>query len=194
MARRTNHRTNGHGSGYAGPKDRANGSCHHKAANGHGPASTEQGGISAHGDRAASDDARGTFVAGNANSSAADTNRAPYADAAPPSAPKRGRKRGKKEPKPEKEKKPGAKPKIVPTPGPTDFAAMQDSQAYANAVAAQVNLVALNSRLLQSGDEKIAKASLDRILEMKFGKIGASVTAIDEPVGVDLTGIPRPLR
>jgi hypothetical protein len=70
---------------------------------------------------------------------------------------------------------------------------MQDSQAYANAVAAQVDLVALNSRLLQSGDEKIAKASLDRLLEMKFGKIGTSTAVIDEPT-VDLTGIPRPLR
>jgi hypothetical protein len=133
-------------------------------------------------------------VVGNANSSAADTNREPYADAAPPSAPKRNGKRGRKESKPGKKEKSDAKSKIVPTPGPTDFAAMQDSQAYANAVASQVDLVALNSRLLQSGDEKIAKASLDRLLEMKFGKTGTSATVIDEPTGVDMTGIPRPLR
>jgi hypothetical protein len=79
-------------------------------------------------------------------------------------------------------------------PGPTDRTAMQDGQAYADTVADLVDLVAASKRLLQSTDEKIAKAELDRIREMKFGKVSASVAAVEEPGGVDLTGIPRPLR
>jgi hypothetical protein len=71
---------------------------------------------------------------------------------------------------------------------------MQDGSSYANAVAARVDLVGLSARLLQSTDEKIAKAELDKVREMKFGKVGTNTTTIEESITVDWTGVPRPPR
>ncbi len=62
----------------------------------------------------------------------------------------------------------------VRLPGPTDYEAMQDAGAYVNAVAERVDLVAASVRLVQSTDAKIAKSELDRLRDMKFGKVGAS--------------------
>jgi len=80
----------------------------------------------------------------------------------------------------------------VHLPGPTDYDAMQDAGAYVNAVAERVDLVAASVRLVQSGDEKIAKSELDRLRDMKFGKVGPPV--VDEPTYVDFGDLPRPPR
>jgi len=63
----------------------------------------------------------------------------------------------------------------------TDFAAMQDDSAYVDAVAARVDLVAASVRLVSSTDEKIAKGELDRLREMKFGKVGPAANSPDAP-------------
>jgi hypothetical protein len=80
----------------------------------------------------------------------------------------------------------------VHLPGPTDYDAMQDAGAYVNAVAERVDLVAASARLVQSGDEKIAKSELDRLRDMKFGKVGPA--AVEEPTRLDLGDLPRPQR
>src|SRR5260370_38389867 len=54
----------------------------------------------------------------------------------------------------------------------TDFAAMQDGSAYVDAVAARVDVVAASVRLVSSDDEKIATGEVDRLRELKFGKVG----------------------
>jgi hypothetical protein len=79
--------------------------------------------------------------------------------------------------------------KSVQFPGPTDSEAMQDAGAYVNAVAERVDLVAASVRLVQSTDEKIAKSELDRLREMKFGKVGPA--AAEEPPRLDFSNWPR---
>lgn len=69
---------------------------------------------------------------------------------------------------------------------------MQDAGAYVNAVAERVDLVAASVRLVQSTDEKIAKSELDRLRDMKFGKVGAA--GIEEVPRVEAGDIPRPVR
>jgi hypothetical protein len=69
---------------------------------------------------------------------------------------------------------------------------MQVAGAYVNAVAERVDLVAASVRLVQAGDEKIAKAELDRLRDMKFGKVGAAM--LEEPMRVDFGDLPRPER
>jgi len=76
--------------------------------------------------------------------------------------------------------------------GPTDFAAMQDGAAYVNSVASRVDLVGASIRLVGSKDQKIAKAELDRLREMKFGK--GPVTVIEEVPRLEPGDIPRPAR
>jgi hypothetical protein len=159
-----NHRA---ATGHDGPAQRANGrrangNGEAKPPNGHATISLERGGISARGEHAASDDECGTFASGSANSSATRANREPSADAAPAS------RSGKKEP--------------IEFPGPTDFTAMQDGQAFARTVGEEVDLVAVSASLLQSGDEKIRKAELDKIREMIFGKVGTSGATAEGPV------------
>ena len=80
----------------------------------------------------------------------------------------------------------------VHLPGPTAYEAMQDGAAYVNAVAERVDLVAASVRLVQSTDEKIAKSELDRLREMKFGKVGAAVA--EDPPRLDFGDWPRPQR
>lgn len=58
---------------------------------------------------------------------------------------------------------------------------MQDGAAYVDAVAVRVNLVAASARLLRSGDDKVAKAELDRLRDMKFGKVGPAANVPDAP-------------
>lgn len=166
--RKTQRKTNGH----AGTRDRVNG---------HAPASTERGGISLRGDRAASDDASGASAANAAiSATAAGTDREAYAEVAPPTLP------GKNEKGAETETQ------RVHFPGPTDQEAMQDAGAYVNAVAERVDLVAASVRLVESKDEKIAKSELDRLREMKFGKVGPA--AVEEQVHLDFGDLPRPQR
>ncbi len=147
----------------------------HGRANGHATASTERGGVPVRRDRAASDDASGASAARAASpANAPGTVRKAYADAAPPHSGKKHRKMKKKnqqngQPKDQKD----ATLKKFLLAGPTDFAAMQDGAAYVNSVASRVDLVGASVRLVGSEDEKIAKAELDRLREMKFGKVAA---------------------
>jgi len=160
-------KTNGH----AGPHDRTNG---------HAPASSDRGGIAAHGNHAASDDASGVSVASAMISAAAGTARDAHPHAAPP------------RPAGNNGKSDQIGTQEVHLPGPTDYEAMQDAGAYVNAVAERVDLVAASVRLVQSGDEKIAKSELDRLRDMKFGKVGAA--GIEEVPRVEAGDIPRPVR
>jgi|GEM_PF-5043196 len=75
---------------------------------------------------------------------------------------------------------------------PTDPAALLDGPSYVRAVASQVDLVAASAKLVISTDEKIAKAELDRLRELIFGKGGPPPT--DETLRIDWTGFPRPDR
>src|SRR5205085_3617073 len=75
---------------------------------------------------------------------------------------------------------------------PTDPAALMDGPSYVKCVARQVDLVAISARLLLSTDEKIAKAELDRLCELTFGKGGPPPT--DDVLRIDWTGMPRPDR
>ena len=75
---------------------------------------------------------------------------------------------------------------------PTDPAALLDGPSYVRAVASQVDLVAASAKLVVSSDEKIAKAELDRLRELIFGKGGPPPT--DETLRIDWTGFPRPDR
>src|SRR5260370_38106826 len=79
--------------GHAGPHGRDNAAAGRIAANGHGPASTERGGIPVHRDQAASDDAGGASVASAATSAAAGADREAGAEATPP--PPNGAPRGR---------------------------------------------------------------------------------------------------
>jgi hypothetical protein len=69
---------------------------------------------------------------------------------------------------------------------------MQDAGAYVNAVAERVDLVAASVRLVECGDHKIAKAELDRLRDMKFGKVGPA--AVEEQAWPELGDLPRPPR
>ena len=75
---------------------------------------------------------------------------------------------------------------------PTDLAALADGPSYVRAVAAQVDLVGASAKLVVSTDEKIAKAELDRLRELIFGKGGPPPS--DETLRIDWTGFPRPQR
>ncbi len=180
---------------HAGPHDRTNGSGDpdRVGVNGHGPASTERGGIPVQRDRAASDDASGATVARAAGSATAPgTVRKAYAEAAPPHSGKKNGHLNEKKDKPKNKngQKDGLQDFLLA--GPTDFAAMQDGAAYVNSVAARVDLVGASVRLVGSEDEKIAKAELDRLRDMKFGK--GPVTVIEEVPRVEIGDMPRPVR
>jgi hypothetical protein len=148
--------------GHAGPQIRVNG---------HALASTERGGIPVHRDQAASDDTGRVSAAIDASSAAAPgTVCSAYAEAAPPQS--RGKNNGGRSAK---------KLRDAILASRTDFAAMQDGSAYVDAVAARVDLVAASVRLVSAEDEKIAKGELDRLREMKFGKVGPAANAPDVP-------------
>jgi len=161
-------KTNGH----AEPQDRTNGHC---------AASTQRGGIALHGALATPDDASGASLANAAiSANAAGKTNSTHADATTTSAPEKNTTSS------------DSATASVHFPGPTDSEAMQDAGAYVNAVAERVDLVAASVRLVQATDEKIAKSELDRLREMKFGKVGPAV--VDEQVYPELGDLPRPRR
>jgi hypothetical protein len=67
---------------------------------------------------------------------------------------------------------------------PTEVTAIQDGAAFFDAVAAQVDLVKASVRLIINEDLKISKSELDRVREMKFGKVSTATGAGDAPVVV----------
>ncbi len=62
-----------------------------------------------------------------------------------------------------------------------------------NAVAERLDLVAASVLLVKSNEEKRAKAEMDRLREMKFGKVGLAPIA-EEPARIDFGDLPRPAR
>jgi len=137
--------------GHAGPHDRANG---------HAPASTARGGVSADRDRAASDDASGASVASAASSSfAAGTGREAHADAAPP--PPNGETResaGKKPGAPRKSRKipPGEKP-LPADPG-----------EFVEEIHLRIDLLKVWQALLRSRDIKIKQRAAERLTDLRY--------------------------
>jgi hypothetical protein len=156
------------------------------AVHGHATASTERGGIPAHGDQAASDDASGTIAVETATHAADHATRGATADAAPPSPPG-----DKEQVKEDLEHKKYLRALLAK---PTDSAAMQDAAAYVDAVAVRVDLVAASVRCLTTQDEKIAKAELDRLREMKFGKVAVAAAGQEESPRIEFGDLPRPVR
>ena len=161
-------KTNGH----AEPQDRVNG---------HAAAFSEPCGISVHGERAASHDAGEASLVNTAITVGA------------ASEAKRRRRGTARSTSSGTTTRPGEKgEQAVHFPGPTNSEAMQDAGAYVNAVAERVDLVAASVRLVESPDEKIAKSELDRLREMKFGKVGPA--AAEEPSRLDFSNWPRPAQ
>ena len=72
---------------------------------------------------------------------------------------------------------------------PTDLAALEDGPSYVRAVAAKVDLVGASAKLVVSQDEKIAKAELDRLRELIFGKGGPP--PFEETVQMDFSSMYR---
>ena len=68
---------------------------------------------------------------------------------------------------------------------------MQDAVAFVDAVAVRKDLVVVSVELLDSKDEKIKKAELDRLRDMKFGKVSVAGGPGDEPQSIILDA-PRP--
>jgi hypothetical protein len=171
-------KTNGH----AGANGRANGAAANHRANGHAPAFTERGGTLSNAGHAASDDVSGASAAHAASSSAAGSDHEACAEVAPPSAPG-GNSVQDDSPKPVLSGKPKREfiPHAETLAGSTDLEALVDGASFVSAVADRVDLVAASVRFVSSGDEKIAKAELDRLREMIFGKAGAGSPVQDIP-------------
>jgi hypothetical protein len=187
MTNRKNQRkTNGH----AEPHDGANVNGEGRPANGHALDSTETDGLSMHTERAASDDAGGLLVAGATPSVAAGANLDAYADAAPAvvlaSGP-RANGAPPRLPRPKRPKRPNGKdstdsndaPEIPPGIEPLPI----DGPEFVEAVHERMDLIALQVKLLRSGDEKIVQRELAYLRDLRYGKTVAA-SAEDEPVQI----------
>ena len=161
-------RTNGH----AGPHDRANG---------HAPASSDRGGIAAHGNHAASDDASGASVASAAISAAAGTARDAHAHAAPP------RPNGAKDPEDDKNSKDKDQSKEVP-PGEGPLPATPGD--FVEAIHKRIDLFEVWLGLLNSKDDKIKQRAVEKLTEMLY-KGAAALEEEPQQIVIDL---PRPKR
>ena len=168
MTQRRDHRkTNGH----AGPQDRANGGGSGLAGvNGHGPASTERGGVPVQRDLAASDDASGITVARNAGFvTASGTARQACAEVAPPSpngnsllaAAAPADRQGETE----------------PIPG-GEFPLPADPGEFIEEIHSRIDLFEVWLTLLRSKDDKIKQRAVEKLTEMRYK--GAAALA-DEP-------------
>ncbi len=161
-------RTNGH----AGPQDRTNG---------HAPASTDRGGISAHGNHAASDDASGASVASAAISAAAGTARDAHAHAVPP------RPNGAPHQEDDKNSKDTGKSKIVP-PGEGPLPATPAD--FVEEIHKRIDLFKIWQGLLQNEDDKIRQRAVEKVTEMRY-KGAAALEEEPQQIVIDL---PRPKR
>jgi hypothetical protein len=72
-----------------------------------------------------------------------------------------------------------------------DVSAPQDAAAFADAVFACVDPVAIGAGLLRSEDERIRQRQLERLLDLKYGKSGAVLAEEAPRFEPD---IPRPNR
>jgi hypothetical protein len=84
---------------------------------------------------------------------------------------------------------PQEEPPRVPAPG--DAALLQDAAGFATAVFAQVDPIAVASKLLKSEDERISQRQLERLLELRYGKSVALAMEDAPKIEWDL---PRPQR
>lgn len=148
-------------------KTRPNG---HGGANGHAFTAKRAG-------PAASDDARGTPAGAVAHAHATAADRTAYAEVADACSVEER-----------------VKDLAPPEPGSAeDVSLMQDGAAFVHAVAARVNMVKASSLLVASLDPKISKAELDRLREMKFGKVSVAGPGFDDPPQL-IIDVPRPER
>ena len=161
-------RTNGH----AGPQDRTNG---------HAPASSDRGGIAAHGNHAASDDASEASVANAAISAAAGTPRDAHADAAPPHP------NGAPHSEDDKNSKDTGKSTIVlPGEGPLPA----DPGDFVEEIHKRIDLFKIWQRLLKSKDDKVKQRAVEKLTEMRY-KGAAALEEEPQQIVIDL---PRPKR
>jgi hypothetical protein len=168
----TNAKNKPKSNGHAGPQDRTNG---------HGPASSERGGIAAHGNHAASDDASGASVASAAISAAAGTARDADAHAAPPHP------NGAKDPEEDKNSKDKDKSKIVP-PGEGPLPASPGD--FVEEIHKRIDLFKIWQGLLESKDDKIKQRAVEKLTEMHY-KGAAALEEEPQQIVIDL---PRPQR
>src|SRR2546426_1167860 len=151
--------------GHAGSHGRDNTTGGRTAANGHGPACTERGGIPVHRDQAASDDASGASVASAATSAAAGADREACAEAAPP--PPNGaahESAGKKPPA-------KGKSKIIP---PGEDPLPESPGDFVNEIHGRIDLFRIWHGLLKSKDVKIKQRAVERLTDMRYKGAAAS--------------------
>ncbi len=162
MTRGNNTRkTNGH----AGPHSRDNATGGRIAANGHGPASTERGGVPVHRDQAASDDASGASVASAATSAAAGADREACAEAAPP--PPNG---AAHEPAGKKPRAKGKSKIIPPGEGPLP----ESPGDFVAEIHRRIDLFRIWHNLLKTRDIKIKQRAVERLTDMRYKGAAAS--------------------
>ena len=161
MSRRNNPaKANGH----AGPQDRPNGGGPSlSGVNGHGPASTELGGMPEQHDRAVSNEVSGAIVAAGATSSSAlDTVRQTCTAVAQPGAQMATADSGST-----KDEIPGG-----------EFPLPDHTGDFVDEIHRRIDLFAVWEKLLKSKDEKIKQRAVEKLAEMRYK--GAAALA-DEP-------------
>ena len=173
------HKPNGH----AGENDRPGGRGGRKGVNGHGPASTERGGIPRQRDRAASVDDRRVSLALDASSiHAPGTDCEAYAEVAPP--PPNGA------PQEADAEKPDALAKERPISG-GEFPLPADPGEFVEEIHRRIDLFEVWQKLLNnSKDPKIQQRAVEKLTEMRYK--GAAALA-DEPQQI-VFDMPRPNR
>lgn len=160
------HKPNGH----AGENDRPGGRGDRKGVNGHGPASTERGGIPRQRDRAASvDDRRVSFALDASSIHAPGTDCEAYAEVAPlrpnGNSPQSAVRSSDKHDETE------------PVPG-GEFPLPDDPVDFVEEIHRRADLFEVWQKLLNHGDPKIKQRAVEKLTEMRYK--GAAALA-DEP-------------
>jgi hypothetical protein len=156
--------------GHAGEDDRPGGTGDRKGVNGHGPASTERGGIPRQRDRAASVDDRRLSLALDAGSiHAPGTDCEAYAEVAPP--------RPNGAPNTAATEKPDAAARQKQIPG-GEFRLPDDPAEFVEEIHRRADLFEVWQSLLNHEDPKIQQRAVEKLTEMRYK--GAAALA-DEP-------------
>ena len=169
--------------GHAGPHDRANGGGSGLAGvNGHGPASTERGGVPVQRDRAASDDASGATVARDAGSIiVSGTVRQACAEVAPPCP--NGNSQGASAVTANNS---SAKNQI---PG-GEFPLPADPGEFVDEIHRRIDLFKVWQRLLNQEDPKIQQRAVEKLTEIRY-KGAAAMADEPQPIIIDMPGPER---
>lgn len=168
--------------GHAGEDDRPGGTGDRKGVNGHGPASTERGGIPRQRDRAASVDDRRLSVALDAGSiHAPGTDCEAYAEVASP--PPNGALDKAASKRRAKDKEPPPLPR-------GEFPLPSNPGEFVEEIHRNSDLFIAWQRLLNSKDEKIRQRAVEKLTEMRYK--GAAALA-DEPRRI-IIDMPEPNR